>query len=46
MNNISAGSWLLDQSGWGKLEETDSGVLCITSLEQPNGSFSRVKASA
>ena len=43
MNNTSAGMWLLDQDGWGKLEDSDSGVLCVTAIDQPDG---RVAASA
>src|SRR5262249_2119879 len=39
MINISQGSWLLNQTGWGKLEDSDSGVLCVTAQERADGSY-------
>jgi phenylpropionate dioxygenase-like ring-hydroxylating dioxygenase large terminal subunit len=39
VNNTAAGRWNLDESRWGVLEDSASGVLCVTDRALPDGSF-------
>jgi phthalate 4,5-dioxygenase oxygenase subunit len=37
LNNGAAGPWMSDERTWGRLEDTDSGVLCLTEAELADG---------
>jgi phenylpropionate dioxygenase-like ring-hydroxylating dioxygenase large terminal subunit len=39
LNNASSGRFTLDPAAWGVLEDSDSGVLCIASSQQADGSY-------
>jgi phenylpropionate dioxygenase-like ring-hydroxylating dioxygenase large terminal subunit len=37
LNNGAAGSWMARPETWGRLEDSDSGVLCVTETDAPDG---------
>jgi len=39
MNNGASGAWMTAERTWGRLEDSDSGVLCLTDAEMADGSF-------
>jgi phenylpropionate dioxygenase-like ring-hydroxylating dioxygenase large terminal subunit len=39
LNNGAAGRWMTDSRSWGRLEDSDSGVLCLTDSQLRDGSF-------
>ena len=39
LNNGIAGRWVLDERTWGRLEDSESGVLCTATEELPDGRF-------